>query len=137
MLNITTKFIYGINAMIDLAENYGAGLTQIKVIAKRKKIPQCFLVQILNKLVKTGFVKSVRGVNGGYKLQNSPEQTSVLSIFEALEGKINFCNNISKTNASYQIFKEAENKLKKVLDISLKKMLENKNKINQQINYHI
>lgn len=137
MLNITSKFIYGINAMIDLAENHGTGLTQIKVIAKRKKIPQTFLVQIFNKLVKTGIVKSVRGVNGGYKLHNEPEQISVLSVFEVLEGKISFCDNIVKTNAAHAVFKEAENKIKKVLDISLKDMLENQNKISQQINYYI
>ncbi len=137
MLNITSKFIYGINAVVDLAENYGNGLTQIKIIAKRKKIPQNFLVQIFNKLVKTGIVKSVRGVNGGYKLQHDPEQISVLSVFEALEGKISFCDNLAKTNAAHAVFKEAENKIKKVLDISLKNMLENQKKFNQQINYYI
>jgi len=106
MLNITSKFIYGINAVVDLAENYG----NVKIIAKRKKIPQSFLVQIFNKLVKTGIVKSVRGVNGGYKLQHDPEQISVLSVFEALEGKISFCDNLAKTNAAHAVFKEAENK---------------------------
>jgi len=137
MFNISSKFIYGINAVVDLAENYDNGLTQIKVIAKRKKIPQNFLVQIFNKLVKTGIVKSVRGVNGGYKLQHNPEQISVLSVFEALEGKISFCDNFTKANAAHAVFKDAENKIKKVLDISLKNMLENQNKINKQINYYI
>ena len=137
MLNITTKSIYGINALIDLAENHDNSLAQIKYIAKRKKIPQNYLVQILNKLVKSGFVKSVRGVNGGYKLQRPPERISVLAVLETLEGKINLCDNLADKNAAYALFKDAENKMKKVFDISIKDMLEKQKKINNQIIYYI
>ena len=137
MLNITTKSIYGINALIYLAENHGNGLAQIKNIAKRRKIPQNYLVQIFNKLVKAGIIKSVRGVNGGYKLQHSPEKTSVLTILEILEGPINFHENTDKIGAVFSLFTDAENELRKVFDISLKDMLEKQKKINNQIVYYI
>jgi len=137
MLNITNKSIYGINALIDLAENHDNGLAQIKNIAQRKNIPQNYLVQILNKLAKSGVVKSVRGGNGGYKLKHTPEKISVLYVLEALEGKIDFCDNLENKNAAYLLFKEAENKIKNVLDVSLKDILGNQMKINKQIVYYI
>ena len=137
MLNITTKSIYGINALIYLAEIYGDGLAQVKNIAKNKKIPQNFLVQILNKLVKAGFVKSIRGVNGGYKLQLPPERISILSVLEVLEGKINFCDNLENTNAIFSLFMDAESELRKVFDVSLKDVLNKQKKIKNQIIYYI
>jgi len=137
MINITSKSVYAIKALIDLAENQNNGLTQIKNIAKRKNIPQNFLVQIFNKLVKAGIVKSVRGINGGYKLRHSPEKISVLEILEILEGPINFHENTDKTSSIFSLFTEAETELKKVFDISLKNMLEKQKKINSQIIYYI
>ncbi len=137
MLNITTKSIYGINALINLAENYGDGLAQVKNIAKNKKIPQNYLVQILNKLVKAGFVKSIRGVNGGYKLQCPPEQILILNVLEALEGKIDFCDNLESTNAIFSLFMDAESELRKVFDVSLKDVLNKQKKIKNQIIYYI
>ena len=137
MINITTKSIYGINALIHLAENHGNDLAQIKNIARRRKIPQNYLVQIFNKLVKAGIIKSVRGVNGGYKLQHTPEKTSVLTILEILEGPINFHESTDKNGAVFSLFTDAENELRKVFDISLKDMLEKQKKINNQIIYYI
>ena len=137
MLNITTKSIYGINALINLAENYGDGLSQIKNIAKNKNIPQSYLVQILNKLVKAGFIKSIRGVNGGYKLQRSPERISILNVLEALEGEIDFCDNLEETNAIFSLFMNARNELRKVFDVSLKDILNKQKNINNQIIYYI
>ena len=134
MFNISKKSIYGINAIIDLAENYDNGLVQIKNIATRKNIPQNYLVQILNKLVKAGLVKSVRGINGGYSLQNPPDQISVLSV---LEGEINLCGNLAEKNALSALFTEAENKIKEELSITLKSLLERQVKFNRQITYYI
>ncbi len=137
MINITNKSTYAIKALIDLAENQDNGLMQIKNIAKRKKIPQNFLVQIFNKLVKAGIVKSVRGINGGYKLRYSPEKISILTILEILEGPINLHENTDKNSSIFSLFTEAENELKKVFNISLKSMLEKQKNINSQIIYYI
>jgi len=137
MFNVSTKFLYGINAVLDLAEKYGKGLTQIKNIARRKKIPQNYLVQIFNKLAKTGLVKGIPGVNGGYKLSLPPEQISVLRVLEALEGKINFCDKMDKKNPVFSLFAEAEKNIKTSLNVSLKDLLEKQKKINRQIIYYI
>jgi Rrf2 family protein len=137
MISITSKSTYAIYALIDLAENQNNGLTQIKNIAKRKNIPQNFLVQIFNKLVKAGIVKSVRGVNGGYKLYHSPEKISILTVLETLEGPINFHENTDRNSSVFSLFTEAENELKKVFNISLKNMLEKQKNINSQFIYYI
>ena len=40
------------------------------------------------RLKQAGFVKTVRGRNGGYKLAKKPEEITVLHIIEAIEGPL-------------------------------------------------
>lgn len=44
--------------------------------------------KVLKTLAKSGLVRSVRGVNGGYQLARAPENLSVASIVRAMEGPI-------------------------------------------------
>lgn len=44
--------------------------------------------KVLKTLAKSGLVRSVRGVNGGYQLAQAPEELSVASIVRAMEGPI-------------------------------------------------
>jgi Rrf2 family protein len=46
-----------------------------------------FLPQIMAPLVRSGWVESKRGPNGGYRLVADPESISVLDLIEAVEGK--------------------------------------------------
>lgn len=46
-----------------------------------------FLPQIMAPLVKSGWVESKRGPNGGYRLVADPESISVLDLIEAVEGE--------------------------------------------------
>lgn len=57
-------------------------------VAETEGIPEQFLDQIVAKLRRAGFVKSVRGVNGGYLLSRPPEDISIGSLVRLLEGSL-------------------------------------------------
>ncbi|NLM93903.1 MAG: Rrf2 family transcriptional regulator, partial [Bacteroidales bacterium] len=46
------------------------------------------LAKVLQQLVKFNYLKSVRGPNGGFKMNKPPAEISILNIYEAIEGKI-------------------------------------------------
>ncbi|MCG6552219.1 MAG: Rrf2 family transcriptional regulator [Candidatus Magnetominusculus sp. LBB02] len=60
----------------------------ISEIAKEKAIPESFLAKILQKLTKTGFLKSIRGTKGGFVLLKHPKDITLLDVVEAINGKI-------------------------------------------------
>ena len=57
-------------------------------IAQRQGISEHYLEQLLARLNKAGFVKSVRGLYGGYKLNRPPEEITVAEILRSLEGSM-------------------------------------------------
>ncbi len=46
------------------------------------------LAKIMQQLVKYGYLKSVRGPNGGFVLNMPADEITILDIYEAIEGKI-------------------------------------------------
>ncbi len=44
--------------------------------------------KVLQKLVKDGFLSSQRGPLGGFELTRTPEEITLLQVFESIEGKI-------------------------------------------------
>jgi Rrf2 family protein len=51
-------------------------------------MPERFLLQILRSLVTHGILHSTRGVDGGYSLERSPQDISLLEVIEAIEGPL-------------------------------------------------
>jgi len=88
-MRISTKGDYGIRALIELAHHYGeARPTQSSEIAARQKVPESYLEQLLTTLRKAGFIRSVRGPQGGHALIRDPRALRVSEVIEALEGSI-------------------------------------------------
>jgi Rrf2 family protein len=88
-MRISTKGDYGIRALIELAHHYGdARPTQSGEIAARQRIPESYLEQLLTVLRKAGFIRSVRGPQGGHALIRDPGGLPVSEVIEALEGAI-------------------------------------------------
>lgn len=46
------------------------------------------VAKVMQRLVKEGFVSSNRGPTGGFALKVAPDELDLLSIFEAIEGKL-------------------------------------------------
>lgn len=87
-MKISTKGRYALRLMVDLAANDNGEYISLKVISQRQNISNKYLEQIITILSKAGFVKSVRGSNGGYKLAKSPRDYTVGMIIRLTEGSL-------------------------------------------------
>lgn len=88
-MKISTKGDYGIRALIELTHRYGEKRpTQSGDIAARQNIPESYLEQLLTTLRRAGFLRSVRGPQGGHVLARRPDAIVVQEVLEALEGPI-------------------------------------------------
>jgi len=72
--------------MLNMAENYGHGVTNLGRIAQRQGISQKYLEQIIIPLKKARYVKSIRGGKGGHMLAKPPQKITVGEIVALLEG---------------------------------------------------
>jgi Rrf2 family protein len=61
---------------------------QSSEIAARQRIPESYLEQLLTTLRRAGFIRSVRGPQGGHALIRPPEDIRASEVIEALEGAI-------------------------------------------------
>lgn len=87
-MNITQESDYAIRAVLILAKNTEKDILDGKTICELGNIPLRFLLKLLRKLIKSGIVKSYRGVNGGYSLAKEPIDINLKDIIEAIEGPI-------------------------------------------------
>ena len=87
-MKISTKGRYALRLMLDLALNNTGEPVRIKDIAARQEISDKYLEQIISTLNKAGFVKSIRGPQGGYRLSKEPEKYTVGMILRPTEGSL-------------------------------------------------
>ena len=76
-MKISTRGRYALILMLDLANHNRGVPVPLKETAKRQQISEKYLEQIISVLNKAGFVKSVRGPQGGYLLKKTPEEYTV------------------------------------------------------------
>ncbi|MBI3723116.1 Rrf2 family transcriptional regulator [bacterium] len=103
MLNLTKRVDYGLIALTHLAacgsafaggECGGGGAApsrqhSVREVAELYHISKPLLANVMKDMARFGFVRSVRGMRGGYELALAPESLSVGRVVEALEGP--FC----------------------------------------------
>lgn len=87
-MRVSTKGDYGLRALIELALHYGEGPLQSAEIAARQRIPEPYLDHLLTTLRRAGFIRSVRGPQGGHELVREPAQVHMDEVLEALEGSL-------------------------------------------------
>lgn len=86
MLKLTKKADYGLIALKHLAVNTRTGTASAKEIADCYGIPLPLLAKILQKLTKSGLLRSLPGTNGGYKLARHPAKISALEVIHVIDG---------------------------------------------------
>ena len=59
-----------------------------KTLSDEISVTQRFTLKILHKLVQKDFVKSYKGVQGGYKLNVSPDEITLKDVIELIDGPI-------------------------------------------------
>ena len=87
-MKISTKGRYALRLMLDLAEAEGGKPMSIKEISKKENISDKYLEQIIAILNTAGFVRSIRGAQGGYVLKRLPGEYTVGMILRLTEGSL-------------------------------------------------
>lgn len=128
VFGLSTKGIYGLTAVYELALRYDGGPVQIKEIADAHGIPQHYLEQLLVSLRRSGITASFRGVQGGYRLADSPAVITVRKVLEALEGPLAVVSDDRQGGVLRFFFSEIESVISRVLDLTLAELIEKKHK---------
>lgn len=89
-MRLSRTLAYAIQAMVLLSDQRGKGSLTCHQMAKAAGMPERFLLQLLRSLVRSGLLRSSRGVHGGYWLERAPEEITLLEIFEAVDGPLEF-----------------------------------------------
>ena len=87
-MRISTKGRYALRLMLDLGTNCSGDPIRLKDVARRQGISEIYLEQIISVLNKAGFVRSIRGPQGGYVLSKRPEEYTVGMILRLTEGSL-------------------------------------------------
>lgn len=119
---VSTKGRYALRIMADLAVHQQDGPVSLKDIAQREGIGIKYLEIIVSSLNKGGLLESVRGKNGGYKLNKPPEQYTISSILNLAEGSLapvacvetDSCEN-AHCCKTYALWKELDDVIEKYL----------------------
>ena len=92
MLKLSRKTLLTLEAVIDIAFNARPEPVQAKEITARQGVPQRYLEQVMQQLVRAGVLKGVRGPRGGYRLAKERRRISVgdvVRVAESLEDEEN------------------------------------------------
>jgi Rrf2 family transcriptional regulator, cysteine metabolism repressor len=84
-MKLSTRCRYGTLAMLEIARNYKKGPVKRTDIAKTEGISPAYLENILISLKTQNLIRTVRGANGGFTLETSPENINMFQIMTALE----------------------------------------------------
>ncbi|MFR8475014.1 MAG: RrF2 family transcriptional regulator [Lachnospira sp.] len=87
-MKISTKGRYAVRLMLDLAMHNTGEAVSIKDISKRQGVSDKYLEQIISVLNKAGYVRSIRGAQGGYMLKKDPKDYTVGMILRLTEGSL-------------------------------------------------
>ena len=87
-MKISTRGRYALRMMLDMALSDSDKPVRVKEIAERQEISEKYMEQIMSVLNKAGFVRSVRGPQGGYFLTKKPEEYTVGMILRITEGSM-------------------------------------------------
>ncbi|WP_058269913.1 RrF2 family transcriptional regulator [Olsenella massiliensis] len=82
----STKGRYALRVMGDLATH--EGWVSLGDVAKRQGISRKYLDQVVSLMHKAGYVESMRGKGGGYRLTRRPDQITLGQILRAAEGSL-------------------------------------------------
>ena len=87
-VNFSSKTIYAIQMLVDMATYETYGNVKIKDVSNRQGISTKYLEQIISVLAKAGYVKGERGPQGGYRLGISSGNLTIGMIVRSMEGDV-------------------------------------------------
>lgn len=124
-MKISTKGRYALRLMIDIGMHDETEPVRLKDVAERQDISMKYLEQIIAVLVRAGYVRSIRGPQGGYRLAKAPKEYAVgmvlrqvegdLAPVSCLEGEVNHCERQADC-VSLRIWRELDQAIRGVVD---------------------
>jgi Rrf2 family protein len=87
-MKLSLRGEYAMRALVGLGDSYDGDVVPMQVISDQQEIPKRFLEQILNELRAGGFVESKRGIAGGYRLAQPPEEITLAQVVRHIEGTL-------------------------------------------------
>jgi len=85
-MRITLESDYALRIITAIAEH--KDLVDAKTISEETQVSPRFALKILHKLVGGNFISSYKGAKGGYKLKMPPEEITLRSVIELIDGPI-------------------------------------------------
>jgi Rrf2 family protein len=87
-MRISRTVEYGLTAAVFIAQNCEDGLVMAKKISEAHDISMAYLLQIMQKLAKSGILTSKKGPHGGFNLARPAKEITMLEIIEAIDGPV-------------------------------------------------
>jgi len=94
---------YAIVVMAQLAREGESASRSASFLADKTGLPEPTVAKVLKILSKDSLVTSVRGAQGGYKLERSPATLTIREIIESMEGPIAITSCIEGTSDHCQM----------------------------------
>ncbi len=88
MLRLSKKADYALMAMKHLAIHADGASASAREIAEAYDIPLELMAKVLQRLARSGLVRSLQGTRGGYRLAKPTLQISVADIIQAIDGPL-------------------------------------------------
>jgi Rrf2 family protein len=96
ILKISEAASLALHTLIHLVKNKNR-MVSVKEIAAALDRSEFHLSKVMQRLVRAGYMESVRGPRGGFKLVDPWEEITFLQIFEAIEGPLDLSPCIAGT----------------------------------------
>jgi len=86
-LRISEAASLALHSVVLLAAN-GKRVISTRDIAAALEVSEAHLSKVLQRLAKTGLVRSVRGPKGGFAVSKPGDEITLLEVYEAIEGPL-------------------------------------------------
>jgi Rrf2 family protein len=121
----TKSTAYTLQALVELSK-FDKPIDVTK-LSELTDLPKPFLAKLLQTLSKKGFVKSFKGIHGGFILAKKPEEIKITDVFSAMEDKeslVFYCSkNVHDCTRDrgnicslWPFFAKLENEISKIMD---------------------
>ena len=99
IMNVGRRVDYAIRALCYLAAQPQERIVRRAEIQERQSIPPHFLSKILRALVGAGFLASVPGARGGFRLGRPAHDITVRAVYESIEGQLSLIDCVDHREA--------------------------------------
>lgn len=87
-MKLTTHSEYGLLALLYICRSNGEGYIPLSEIASTQKLPLKYMEHLMQRLCRGGYLLSLRGKCGGYRLARPANRISIAEIIRLFDGPL-------------------------------------------------